>query len=174
MRHRMVVLLVVLGLVVLGLAATATADSGTRPLKGSFEGDVTFNLVGQGICPPSSLFFGGIRSDSDATGKLTHLGRTSLTSMHCTPAGEAVTGGELELVAANGDKVYGTYSGSAPFPIPGVTEYVEADIDFVITGGSGRFEGATGGGKMLVVIEFLGFEVPTWPAVWELRGTIGY
>ena len=174
MKRRMTVVLAILGVAVVGLAAVVAADSGTRPLKGSFEGDVTFNQVDMEVCPASELLYGGMSSDAEATGTMTHLGRTTLVSSHCTPAGEAVTGGKATLIAANGDKLYASYSGTAPFPIPGVTEHVEADIDFEITGGTGRFDDATGSGKMYVSIEFLGFEELTWPAVWEWEGTIGY
>lgn len=174
MTRRMLVFASILGLMILGLAATVNADAGNRPFRGSMQGDVTFNYVGEEICPKGDLFYGGLRSDSDARGTLTHLGRTRLLSHHCTPAGEAVTGGLMTLFAANGDQVDIAYSGSAPFPIPGVTEFVEVDIDFEITGGTGRFAGATGGGEMAVSIEFLGFGVETWPAVWEIEGVIGY
>ena len=174
MNRRTLVILTVVGLMVLGLAPGAAADPAYRPFTGSASGDVTFNFVGQQVCPTTDLFFGDLATDSQARGNASHMGLVEMTSNHCTPAGEAITGGEMTLIAANDDEVYIEYAGAAPFPIPGVTEYVEADLEFTITGGTGRFAGATGGGSMHAQIEFLGFGVMTWPATWEWTGTIGY
>ena len=47
------------------------------------------------------------------------------------------------LTAANGDTVYGAFTGKGtPTPVPGVISVVET---MTITGGTGRFNGATGG-----------------------------
>lgn len=174
MTRKTLVIIAILGLMVLGLAAIAAAGPSDRPFKGSASGDVTFNFVGQEVCPTSALFYGDLATDAQANGNASHMGRVEMTSRHCTPAGEAVTGGNMTLTAANDDEVYIEYQGSAPFPIPGVTEYVEATLDFTITGGTGRFDNATGGGVIEAEIEFLGFEEQTWPATWQWTGTIGY
>lgn len=174
MKRKTLMIVAILGLLVLGLASVATAGPSDRPFKGSASGDVTFNFVGQEVCPTSDLFYGDLATDSQARGNASHMGRIEMTSRHCTPAGDAVTGGEMTLTAANGNEVYVDYAGSAPFPVAGVTEFVEVTLDFTITGGTGRFADATGGGVMEAQIEFLGFEVMTWPAIWEWTGTIGY
>ena len=57
--------------------------------------------------------FGGLRTDSAATGTASHLGQVSMTTQHCTPAGQEITGGEMILVAANEDKLYIEYSVTA-------------------------------------------------------------
>ena len=174
MMRKMLVMLAVLGLVTVGLIAPVGADSSSRPFKGSVTGEVTFPFVGEGICPATDVFLGGLRTDSEATGTVSHLGRTTMTSSHCTPLFETIAGGEMTLVAANGDEVIIHYWGSAPFPIPGVTEFIDVDLDFVIVGGTGRFEGATGGGEMQARAVFEGFMDPAWPASWHWDGTIGY
>jgi len=174
MKRKALMIIAILGLLVLGLAAVAAADSSNRPFKGSLSGEVTFNFVGQEVCPTSDLLYGDLASDSTARGNASHMGRVQMVSRHCTPAGEAVTGGFMTLTAANGDDVFIQYDGTAPFPIPGVTEYVDVELDFSITGGTGRFADATGGGEMNAQIEFLGFGVMTWPATWDWTGTIGY
>jgi len=52
--------------------------------------------------------------------------------------------GEATWAAANGDAVVLTFEGQfVPTTMPGVLENIET---FEITGGTGRFEGATGGG----------------------------
>lgn len=161
-------------ILVMGLAASASADPGSRPFGGFVRGDVTFTPVATSECPPGGLFFGGLRTDSSATGTASHLGRTVMSSRHCTPVGDLITGGNMTLVSADGSEVYIQYSGSAPFPIPGVTEVIVVDLTFDIVGGSGRFEGAEGGGTMTAHVAFEGFEDPVWPASWAWRGTIGY
>ena len=49
--------------------------------------------------------------------------------------------GTLELVAANGDKIFATFTGLGTFINPTTASVVEIAT---ITGGTGRFAGATG------------------------------
>lgn len=172
--RRALVILTVIGLVTVGLIAPVGADSSSRPFKGSMTGEVTFSMVGLEVCPATDVFLGGLSSDSTASGTVSHLGRSTMESSHCTPAFETIEGGEMTLVAANGDAVFIHYSGFAPFPIPGVTEFIEVDVDFEIVGGTGRFAGATGGGDMWARVAFEGFDDPAWAASWHWDGTIGY
>ena len=174
MKRKILLVLVVIALMTLGLIAPVGADSSARPFEGSLSGEVTFGPVGLEICPATDVFLGDLRTDSAATGRVTHMGRTTMTSTHCTPAFETIAGGEMTLVAANDDEVLIHYWGSAPFPIPGVTEIIEVDLDFEIVGGTGHFDGAIGGGVMTAQIVFEGFLEPAWPAAWQFVGTIGY
>jgi hypothetical protein len=171
---RSVLALVASVVLVTGLATSASADPGSRPFTGSVRGEVTFTPVPDSECPPGGLFYGGLRTDSSATGTVSHLGRTVMSSRHCTPVGDLITGGHMTLVSASGDEVDIEYSGSAPFPIPGVTKVVVVSLTFEIVGGSGRFEGADGGGTMTAHVVFEGFEDPVWPASWTWSGSIGY
>ena len=173
-RIRSTLALAVSLLLVMGLAASASADPGSRPFKGSVSGAVTFVEVSTSVCPPGGLFWGGLRTESSAAGTASHLGRTVMTSQHCTPVGDLITGGTMTLVSASGDAVYIEYAGSAPFPVPGVTTVIVVDFDFVIVGGTGRFVGATGGGTMTAHVVFEGFGDPVWAASWTWNGTIGY
>jgi hypothetical protein len=166
-------MLMIVGLVSIGLVSAAGADSSMRPFKGSLVGEVTFNEVSLTTCPATDVFFGGLSTDSEASGTVSHLGRTTMSSSHCTPAGETIEGGEMTLVAANGDQVSIHYSGYAPFPGEG-TEFIDAELDFEIVGGTGRFEGATGGGELWARIAFEGFDDPAWAATWHWDGVIGY
>jgi len=172
---RSMVALAISALLVMGLVATASADPGSRPFKGWVRGEVAFTPVDPvTVCPPGGGLYGGLRTDSSASGTASHLGRTVMTGKHCTPAGDLITGGTMTLVSASADAVYIEYSGSGPFPIPGVTKVIVVDLDFDIVGGSGRFAGAEGGGKMTAYVVFEGFEDPAWAASWVWSGTIGY
>jgi hypothetical protein len=176
-RHPIKVLLALAAatLLVLALAVPASAASASRPFKGWVSGEVAFVPAPLTQCPAGGVFWGGLQTVGSATGIASHLGSTAMTSHHCTPSGEAISGGQMTLTSDSGDEVAITYSGSAPFPIPGVTEVIVVHIDFVIVGGTGRFEGATGGGVMTAHIVFQGFEDPSWPATWAWDGaTIGY
>ena len=80
-------------------------------------------------------------STSSGTGIMSHLGRVTWTTEHCFQlfGGEYGTFGDAVLVitAANGDQLFGTYDGV----MTSDTTFTET---MVITGGTGRFAGATG------------------------------
>jgi hypothetical protein len=77
-------------------------------------------------------------STASGTGEISHLGRVSWTTEHCFQlfAG-TFSDADLVITAANGDELYGTYDGV----MTGETTFVET---MVITGGTGRFAGASG------------------------------
>jgi hypothetical protein len=86
---------------------------------------------------------GGMILEVTGTGHTTHLGNYSGNYRECLdPATGAVTAGTFTLTAANGDKVFGTYSGQAfPTDDPNVVKYEDPGV---ITGGTGRFAGTHG------------------------------
>ena len=110
----------------------AAADQ--LPLQGSETG--TFRLLGP--CGTSGMIV-----DVTGTGHATQLGDYSGHYREClVPATGAVTGGTFTLTAANGDQVFGTYSGQAlPTDDPSVVHYEDPGV---ITGGTGRFAAASG------------------------------
>jgi hypothetical protein len=115
-------------LAVAGLAAPVPAGEQV-PFKGSFEGDVT-------VTPPFVMV------DVEATGVATHLGKFTLDIPHVVNAANGTAIGSYEFTAANGDKLYAEFTGIAtPTATPGVL-YIEETA--TITGGTGRFAGATG------------------------------
>ena len=118
--------------VVLALAGSALAGEPV-PFKGSLGGDVTVTP----LTPPPLL-----RVDVEARGKATHLGRFALDIPHKANPAFGTAAGCYEFTAANGDKVYAKFTGVATrTAIPGVL-YIEETA--TITGGTGRFAGATG------------------------------
>ncbi len=130
-RNRLAAGLALAVLGVLSLAGPVAAGEQV-PFKGRFEGDVTVTP----LVPPR------LGVDVDATGNATHLGRFTLDIPHIVNAGNGTANGTYEFTAANGDKVYATFTGTAtPTATPGVLYIEEAAT---ITGGTGRFAGATG------------------------------
>ena len=116
---------------VLGLAGPAAAGDQV-PFKGSLEGDVAVTP----LTPPY------LRVDVDATGNATHLGQFTLAIPHIVNAANGTAIGSYEFTAANGDTVFAEFTGIAtPTSVPGVL-YIEETA--TITGGTGRFAGATG------------------------------
>jgi Domain of unknown function (DUF4397) len=149
------------------VVGTYPAPPVAHEFEGKLWGEVTFPA--DLTCPE------GLRTHSEAMGKLfepvyTHI---AMVSDHCTPAVDQIKGGKMTLTAENGDMVYLEYWGVAPFPGPD-TEVIVAELGFKVTGGTGAFEGATGKGHMKAYVEFPGFDVPVWDAMWVWHGTIVY
>jgi len=117
-------------LAVVGLAGPAPAGE-QLPFKGSFEGDVTV----AGAPPILSVLV-------ESEGTATQLGRFTVDIPHVVDVRTRTAVGYYEFTAANGDKVYAEFTGVAtPTAMPGVL-YIEETV--TITGGAGRFAGATG------------------------------
>jgi hypothetical protein len=101
------------------------------PFKGSFEGDVTHTPA-----PPFDSVL------VEATGNASHLGRFTVNIPHLVNLATRSAAGTYEFTAANGDKVFADFVGhSTPTDVPNVIAIVET---VTITGGTGRFAGATG------------------------------
>ena len=117
--------------VVLGL--TGPVAAGERvPFKGSLEGNVT-------VAPLTPPY---VQVDVDAAGKATHLGRFSLAIPHVVNRASSTAIGSYEFTAANGDTLTADFTGQSSLTAaPGVLAIVEIAT---ITGGTGRFAGATG------------------------------
>lgn len=102
---------------------------------------------------------------STGSGNATQLGRFTIVQSHCVnPATFAFTDGEATMTAANGDLLYGTYSGQltpiAP-PVFGLLGH------FAHAGGTGRFVNATGEGVATGTLNFA-----TGEAILDLDGWI--
>jgi hypothetical protein len=122
----------------LGFAAHAEAGEQV-PFKGSLDGTVT-------ITPIIDPVF-DVHVEIDGTGNATHLGEFSVSIPHDVdrrpPPNPSVAVGEYVFTAANGDELYAEFSGEATVIVPGLLlSLVETAT---ITGGTGRFAGASGG-----------------------------
>jgi hypothetical protein len=118
-----------------GVSATGAARSAeVVPFKGRLDGAfaVTFD-------PPPSPFFTVLL---EGTGNATLLGRFTLEAPHRVDTRTGGASGSLAFTAANGDVLTADFIGaSGPTATPGVFSIVETAT---ITGGTGRFAGATG------------------------------
>ncbi len=141
------VVLLVSVLVVVVVGAAAAGRNRQRPFKATSYEVVTSEGVIEGSeCPAFEV-------NAEGSGKGTHLGKFTLVRRHCfTPpdhpafTGSVMHDGVYEITAANGDKIWGTYSGDLQ-----PTEFGEnGPIRGIITspstidGGTGRFAGAQG------------------------------
>jgi hypothetical protein len=126
---------VVAALAVLCLAGDVVAGEPV-PFKGDLEGDVTVTP----LPPPAPPFM--VAVDVEATGNATQLGLFSLDIPHIVNRMDRTAVGKYVFTAANGDMLFADFTGKAtPTAIPGVL-YIEETA--IITGGTGRFDGATG------------------------------
>ena len=125
------VTLVVVALIVLAVPATA----GTAvPFKGRVQGAETSTMIDPGH----------LSVTRENTGNATHLGHFTAVEhfvVDLTTLPPTATGTEV-FTAANGDLVFATTFGVAT-PIPGTTN-LSLEETVTITGGTGRFAGATG------------------------------
>lgn len=86
------------------------------------------------------------------SGTASHLGAITFTATDCITPGPTsfdFSNGKLTMTAANGDELRADYSGTL-LPLPYTTPYTLFSIQgtFTVTGGTGRFVGATGSGYL--------------------------
>jgi hypothetical protein len=153
-RHSPAASLALAALVVLGLAGPA--DAGEQvPFKGRLEAGVTLTPLDP---PFASVLVKG-------TGNATHLGQFAWDS---TLVGNLATGeatGTYQFTAANGDMLFADFTGlGTPTATPGVLSIVDTAN---ITGGTGRFAGATG----IFTVNHL-FDMTTSTTFGSFEGTI--
>jgi hypothetical protein len=130
-RHSSAASIALAVMVVLGLAGPAAAQEPV-PFKGGLEGVVTITPLNP---PYVSVLV-------KATGNSTLLGRFALVIPHTVNRTNRTAMGTYQFVAANGDTLTASFSGQAtPTATAGVLSIVETAT---ITGGTGRFAGATG------------------------------
>ncbi len=113
-------------------------------------------------------------SDSRATGTISHLGLAFVYTTHVPNfATGALERGTFRIVAASGDEIHGAYEGAATYDALR-EDLVHGAATFAISGGTGRFNGATG----TIDATFLEtLDDPTWASAkvaWTLAGTVRY
>jgi hypothetical protein len=121
-----------------------------RTVKGRDSGTFTLEFRDDGL----------ILGTTHATGRARGWGRYTLFAQELAdPLTGEVTDGTYTITTANGDEIYGEYAGNLILPDPNPEGYqIGYDVTGPITGGTGRFEGATG------EISFLGFGYFDGPA----------
>ena len=131
--HRFATGLVLAVLATLALASPAAAQHQV-PFHGVFEGDYTVSPIPG--TPTAALVV-------SATGTGSQVGAFDLEIPHVVNFATASAVGSYLMTAANGDVVLGTFTGQAT-PIGTDGHYAMLVEEVTITGGTGRFEGATG------------------------------
>ena len=135
------------------LITTAVADPGKAkkglPFKGTIDGTEDFNFQ---VGDPSGI---DLVIVGDGGGRATHLGMFSATWGSDISFANILQPLFRIFVAANGDELWseGWGAGTPPDADPNFNQYVVED--HVITGGTGRFEGATGS----FTVERVGYDV---------------
>ena len=149
-------------------AATPVAAQGEElPFTGAVHG---YGMVQpDSACPPLEL-----RSVFSTTGHVTDMGAITLDWYNCTPEGADIEGIEMAFVAENGDSVLATFGASDVPPVGEDPSLNEWDYDFEIVGGTGQYEGATGGGQLATMMAWPGFETNYWSTLVLIDGTISY
>jgi len=132
MQRRNVLANVMLALLtLLGLSGSASAGKFV-PFRGELDGIVT-------VTPETPPF---VFVEIDGEGQATQLGCFTVEIPHLVNRDTRTAIGDYEFTAANGDLLYAEFEGvSTPTSTPGVLSIVE---NATITGGTGRFRGATG------------------------------
>jgi hypothetical protein len=105
--------------------------------------------VPSATCP--GMVMGTLTSDrASGPNTATHLGKVTASSVHCgvidpTTRRIVVTGHQLVFTAVNGDTITAAFSGLTAPTGPSTYSFTGS---YTVTGGTGRFAGATGGGDL--------------------------
>ena len=111
------------------LSGPVNPSSGSQTVESPFKGD----LEGTQSATPAGQVTG------QATGNATHLGKFTVQFPHTVDFATATGVGTYTFTASNGDTLTAGFTGQAqPGPITSIVELA------VISGGTGRFAGATG------------------------------
>ncbi len=132
MFRRFPIAVLVVALVTLMTAPGAYAGRGgtDRPFRATLVAEAYWDFTGEARpdCGPVTTL-------TNPTGRATHMGKVTASQSHCPALDEYIGDGRLTMVAANGDRVFGTYD---------YDPYGPDVIPITITGGTGRFKGASG------------------------------
>jgi hypothetical protein len=113
-----------------GFSGAGLSSQASVPFKGSLEGTQTVTP----LAPPLAAV------DGSATGAGTHLGQFTVTFPHTVNFATRMGVGTYTFTAANGDTLTADFTGQAAQQGTIVSIVEQATI----TGGTGRFAGATG------------------------------
>ena len=116
----------------------------SRPFKATVSTQETLG-VNFAACPTV------IQGTTTGTGNASHMGKVSLLATDCPiltpgPGQFSFYNGQLTLTAANGDKLTAAYQGQL-LPTAQPTVFSLNGV-YTVTGGTGRFTGATGSGVL--------------------------
>jgi hypothetical protein len=137
-------------------------DGETRPFRMVLQGHASPDF------PPEGCF---LTNSESGTGIALHLGALTWASNEivnfCAEGGPVVEG-EFVLTAADGDQLFGHLRTIAQFDF--VTNQITFSGTWQITGGTGRFQGASGEGEL----SGQGSLVPPFDVTSDFSGEISY
>ena len=149
---------IMLASLIAGLALACPAMAGDQvPYKGEEVGVVT----------GGSFQFPFGHLSTAAQGEATHIGHYTLTGDFVVDVRFGTATGVYTLTAANGDMLFLDMEGHAD-----LTDLTKTVANFTVTGGTGRFEGATGGFSANMQFAFAVNLPSPDPYVAEIVGTI--
>ena len=159
MRQLTVVALFVVLVLALASGVVAKEHGTNRPIWANLSGEVNFYQQADPDCPVLTV--------SDSYGTMSHLGRVWIHWTHCPPITHPeYTNQHFTITSANGDTLVGDHD-------------INSDPSTMdITGGTGRFDGATG--RLLVTFQVEGewgpgpFPINPWHGWWQMKGSISY
>ena len=170
MRRTLLVLMSLLALAVVAPGAAVAKRGGTdRPWKGKGSGTTTLNVA-------TTPFLGS----TEGAARVSHLGKTSYSSNFTVTLTGPTTftlAGTQTLVAANGDRLFLSFTGTGTFTgpfAPGQTS--ETMVTYTVTGGTGRFEDASGTltGAVLTEVNSVVGATGTGTHTFTVKGRISY
>ena len=164
---RRILIMSVATMLALAISAPVAVQGTDHPFQGVVHG--YGHVEPDEACPPVDL-----RSVVSTTGYVNDLGMIELDWYNCTPAGADVEGIEMAFVTESGDSVFATYEAHDAPAVGEDPMMMEITYDFAITGGTGQFEGATGGGQLEATLGWPGYEPNYWPALVVIDGNIDY
>ncbi|HEY2356202.1 MAG TPA: PEPxxWA-CTERM sorting domain-containing protein [Phenylobacterium sp.] len=126
---------------ILAMAAAVPADAAILAFAGSEMND-TPTPAPSGLCGAGQLLVSFSPGNAITSGA-SNFGAFGPSMTHClTPPPTTYSGGVFEFDFAAGDEFSGTYSGFfSPTAVPNV---LNSTVNYIVTGGTGRFLGATG------------------------------
>jgi len=156
---------------VLALAAALAVSAIVSTPAAAIAEQLPFKAKLTGNAHPDFSKYPIVTNHEIGVGEATHLGLflwEDDETARFNPEGTAATvEGSFTMTAANGDKLYGTLDTVASFDEDG-NLLIEGDYEFA--GGTGRFEFATGKGKIFAI----GYFAPDFPVEGTFEGTIEY
>jgi hypothetical protein len=155
-------------LAVLGpTVAVAQQSTNLVPFKATMAGEFRGLLIP--LNPPI------VSEQLTSTGQADLLGQVTSTDHYLAHLGvdgklASITDGIAVLTAPNGDALFITYSG-LPHP-PAAGQFAQQELAFTVTGGQGRFTGATGGGVIRDAIFMMQGTPPTFTITRTFEGVV--
>lgn len=174
MSFRKAITLTGLALAVAALSpasSPAAAGGADRLVKGSVSGIDSIDVSRLPIDRTLAI-------EADVSGVLSHLGKTTAHfegDGALTPQGTVAASGDSTVVAANGDRLTGTFTLEGPGP-SNPPRVHEVTLEIRITGGTGRFEDASGVLRSTQQVTPLAFDGPILHQASEgpVNGRISY